>query len=100
MVVVPLVNWHVGSVLLVAKPMVVGLPTVGVTMTVRIVCAEGPLQPLAVTRISTKPEKPLVQVTTPAEEIVPAAALLSDQVKPVLLVAVVAYVVVVVPLVS
>ena len=60
------------------------------TLTVRVVCAEGPLQPLAVTWTSTEPENSLAQVTTPAEEMVPAAILLSVQLKFVLLVAVVA----------
>lgn len=88
--VVPLVNWQVGSV-----PanivMAVGAPTVGVILTVRMTCADGPLQPFAVTRISTVPEKPLAQAMIPvAGSIVPAKALLSDQLKPVLFVAVVA----------
>jgi hypothetical protein len=99
-VVVPLVSWQVGS-----DPdetvIAVGVPTVGVTLTVRITWAEGPLQPLAVTWILTLPENPFAQVITPVDAfIVPARALLTDQLKPVLFVAVVAYVVVVVPFVS
>ena len=67
------------------------MPTVGVTVTVRTVCAEGPLQPLAVTWISTVPENPVAHVITPVVGfIVPASTLLSDQLNPVLLVAVVA----------
>ena len=88
-VVVPSVSWQVGWV----PPdsvIVVGVPTVGVTFTVLITCADGLLQPLAVTLISTLPEKPSAQVIIPLEEpIDPADPLLSDQLKPVLLVAVV-----------
>ena len=47
-VVVPFVSWHEGSVP--AEIVItVGVPTVGVILTVRVSCAEGPLQPLAVT---------------------------------------------------
>src|SRR6476469_5454684 len=78
-----------------------GVPTVGVIFTVRTVCADGPLHPFAVTRISTEPEKPFAHVITPVDALIePAAALLNDQLKPVLFVAVVAYVVVVVPFVN
>jgi hypothetical protein len=81
--------------------MVVGVPTVGVTVTVRVVAAEGPLQPLAVTEMVAEPEYPFVHVITPEVAfMVPAPAGLTDQLKPVLFAAVVAYVVVVVPLVS
>ena len=77
----------------------VGVPTGSDMFTVRITCVEGPLQPLAVTWIFTLPEKPFAQVITPVVGlIVPASALLIVQLKPVLFVAVVAYVVVVVPL--
>jgi hypothetical protein len=70
---------------------VVGVPTVGVMVTVLVTCAEGPLHPLAVTWIFTVPEKPLAQVITPVvAPMVPADGLLSDQLKPVLFVAVVA----------
>jgi hypothetical protein len=48
----------------------------------------------------TDPENPLAHVITPAELIEPADGLLRDQLKPVLFVAVVEYVVVVVPLIS
>jgi hypothetical protein len=69
----------------------VGVPTVGVMLTVRVTWAEGPLHPLAVTLISTVPENPLFHVITPEEALIdPAAALLIDQLKLVLLVAVVA----------
>jgi hypothetical protein len=78
----------------------VGVPTVGVTLTALTTCVEGPLHPLAVTCILTGPENPLAQVITPAEVIEPAALLLSDQLKPVLFVAVVAYVVWVAPFVN
>ena len=70
-------------------------------VTVLITCADGPLQPLAVTWIFTLPENPLAQVMTPVEPLMlPAEELLRLQLKPVLFVAVVAYVVVVVPLVN
>ena len=47
-VVVPFVSWQVGSVP--AETVIaVGVPTVGVMLTERITCDEGPLQPLAVT---------------------------------------------------
>ena len=99
-VVVPFVSWQVGSVP--AETVIaVGVPTVGVTVTVRIVWADGPLHPLAVTWISTDPEKPFAQVITPVvAPMLPASGLLMLQLKPVLFVAVVAYVVVVVPFVS
>jgi hypothetical protein len=62
----------------------------GFTVTVFLTKAEGPLQPIAVTWISTVPENPLAHVITPVEaSILPAAALLKDQLNPVLLVAVV-----------
>lgn len=77
-----------------------GVPTESVTDMVLITCAEGPLHPFAVTCILTDPENPLAQVITPKEFILPAAPLLKDQFNPVLFVAVVAYVVVVVPLVN
>ena len=100
MVVVPFVNWQAGSEP-VATVIAVGVPTVGVITIVLLVCAEGPLQPLAATLISTEPEKPFAQVITPVIVfITPAALLLTDQLKPVLFVAVVAKAVVVVPLVS
>ena len=77
----------------------VGTPTVLVTFIERTTCAEGPLQPFAVTCISTLPVKPLAQVITPvAASIEPAAELLKVQLNPVLFVAVVEYVVVVMPL--
>ena len=64
---------------------------VGAIVAVLTTCAEGPLQPPAVTCISTEPENPLVHVITPVTaSIEPAAALFIDQLKPVLLVAVVA----------
>ena len=87
--VVPLVSWQVGSTP--AETVIaVGVPTVGVIVTVRITCAEGPLQPFAVTCMLTVPEKPLVQVMTPVvAPILPANPLLKLQLKPVLFVAVV-----------
>jgi hypothetical protein len=66
-----------------------GVPTVGLMDTARLTIAEGPLHPLAVTRIFTEPEKPFAQVITPDELMLPADALLTDQLKPVLLLAVV-----------
>jgi hypothetical protein len=85
-VVVALINWQVGGV----PDMEPGVLTVGVTNTVFETCAEGPLQPLAVTLISTEPEKPFAHVITPVTEfMVPADALLTDQLKPVLFEAVV-----------
>ena len=97
-VVVPFVSWHVGSPTAV---MAVGVPTVGVIFTVRFTIDDGPLQPLAVTWISTVPEKPFAQVITPVPALIaPARALLKLQLNPVLFVAVVEYVVVVVPFVS
>jgi hypothetical protein len=96
-VVVPLGNWQVGCApaeIVIA----VGVPTVGVIFTVLTTWVEGPLHPLAVTRISTEPENPFAHVITPVEALIdPAAALFNDQLKSVLFVAVVAYVVVVVP---
>ena len=63
----------------------------GFTFTDLIICAEGPLQPFAVTCMLTVPEKPLVQVMTPVvAPILPANPLLRLQLKPVLFVAVVA----------
>jgi len=70
-----------------------GMPAVfvGAIVTALTTCAEGPLQPLAVTRTSTEPENPFVHVITPvAASIEPAAELLNDQLNPVLSVAVVA----------
>ena len=60
------------------------------TFTVLVTCNDGPLQPLAVTRISTDPKKPFAQVIKPVvKPITPAAGLLKLQLKPVLFVAVV-----------
>ena len=88
--VVPFTSWQVGSVPAETE-IAVGVPTVGVTVTVRIVCADGPLQPFATTWMFTAPENPLAHVIRPVvAPIVPAAGLLNDQVKLVLLVAVVA----------
>ena len=65
------------------------------TVTVLVTIGDGPLHPLAVTRISTDPENPFVQVITPVVAfILPADGLLRLQLKLVLLVAVVEYVVV------
>ena len=88
--VVPLVNWQVGS--LPAEIVIaVGVPTVGVMVTVLIIIVEGPLQPLAVTWIFTVPEKPFAQVIIPlVAPMLPATPLLKLQLKPVLFVAVVA----------
>ena len=88
--VVPFVSWHVGSV-----PddtvIAVGVPTVGVIITERVTADEGPLQPLAVTDMVAVPEYPFVHVITPLVAfIVPAPTGKTDQLKPVLLVAVVA----------
>jgi hypothetical protein len=56
-----------------------------------ITCDEGPLQPLAVTWISTEPENPFAHVITPVvAPMLPADPLLKVQLEPVLLVAVVA----------
>jgi hypothetical protein len=98
-VVVPFVSWHAGS--LPADTVTgVGMPTLGVTFTVLVLIVDVP-QPVAVTWIFTLPENPLAQVITPVEATIePADPLLSDQLKPVLLAAVVEYVVVVVPFVS
>jgi hypothetical protein len=63
-VVVPLVNWQLGSVpdeIVIA----VGLPTVGVTVTVVVAAADGPLHPFAVTPTVAVPEKPGAQLTVP-----------------------------------
>ena len=69
----------------------VGVPTVGLIVTLRVTIAEGPLHPLAVTDMMAVPEYPFVQVITPLVAfIVPAPAGDTDQLKPVLLVAVVA----------
>ena len=84
------VSWQPGSV---PADMViaVGVPTVGVTTTERVTAAEGPLQPVAVTDIVAVPEYPFAQVITPDTAfITPAPAGSTDQLKPVLLVAVVA----------
>jgi hypothetical protein len=89
-VVVPLVNWQTGSVpadIVIA----VGVLTVGIITTVRVTIADGPLHPLAVARISTVPENPFDHVITPVvAPMLPAEPLLKVQLKPVLLVAVVA----------
>jgi hypothetical protein len=45
--------------------MAVGVPTVGVTVTVVEPDADGPLQPFAVTLIVATPEKPGAHVTVP-----------------------------------
>ena len=88
--VVPLVSWQVGSAPA-ETVMAVGVPTEGVILTVRITCAEGPLQPFAVTCIFTEPENPFAQVITPVVALIaPARTLLTDQLYPVLFVAVVA----------
>ena len=68
---------------------------------VRLTVADGPLQPLAETRILTEPENPLVQVTRLVPIVVvldrvPAAGLLKLQLYPEAKAAVVLYVVVVV----
>jgi hypothetical protein len=69
----------------------VGVPTLGVTVTVRVTCEEGPLQPLAVTWIFTVPENPLAQVIIPVvAPMFPAKPLFRLQLNAVLLVAVVA----------
>jgi len=87
---VPLVSWQVGS-MPADTVIAVGVPTVGVILTVLITCAEGPLQPLAVTWMLTVPENPLAQVMIPVvAPMLPAAPLLRLQLKPVLFVAVVA----------
>jgi hypothetical protein len=71
------------------------------TVIVRIISEDGPLHPLAVTEMIAVPEKPLDQVIIPLVAfIVPAPTGDTDQLNPVLLFAVVAYVVVVVPLVN
>ena len=57
------------------------------TVTTRVTGAEGPLHPLAVTIMVAIPEKPFVQVITPDELMVPASAGMTDQLKPVLLLA-------------
>ena len=68
----------------------VGVPTAGIIFTVLNTCEEGPLQPLAVTWMSTLPEKPLAHDIDPVTGfITPAAELLNDQLKPVLFVALV-----------
>jgi hypothetical protein len=67
------------------------MPTVGITVTVRVTCKDGPLQPLAVTWIFTVPENPLAQVIIPVvAPMLPAEPLLKLQLNPVLFVAVVA----------
>src|SRR5512140_1437381 len=69
----------------------IGVPTVGVTTTERVTAAEGPLHPFAVTLIVAVPEYPFAQVITPVIAfITPAPAGSTDQLKPVLLAAVVA----------
>ena len=88
--VAPLVSWQEGSTP--AKIVItVGVPTVGVTLTVLVTIEDGPLQPLAVTWMLTLPENPLAQVMTPVvAPMLPAEGLLRLQLNPVLLVAVVA----------
>ena len=85
-----MVSWHDGWVpddIVIA----VGVPTVGVTITLRVTADEGPLQPLAVTEIVAVPEYPFAQVMTPLVALItPAPTGKTDQLKPVLLVAVVA----------
>ena len=87
---VPFVSWQVGSVpanMVIA----VGVPTVSPMVTVLVTIEDGPLQPLAVTWMSTDPENPLVQVMIPVvAPMLPAEGLLRLQLNPVLLVAVVA----------
>ena len=85
-----MINWQVGSIP--AEIVIgVGVPTVGVILTVWIICADGPLHPLANTWMLTLPENPFAQVITPVVVLIdPARALLSDQLKPALLAAVVA----------
>ena len=59
---------------------VAGVPTVDITVTVLVTWAEGPLQPFAVTCMSTLPENPLVQVIIPVvAPMLPAKSLLNDQ---------------------
>jgi hypothetical protein len=85
-----LVIWQVGS-LPARIEIAVGVPTVGVMLTVLETIADGPLQPLAVTWISTVPKKPLAHVITPVDaSMLPAEELLMLQLNPVLFVAVVA----------
>ena len=85
--VVPLVNWHVGS-LPADIVIAVGVPTVGITVTVLTTCVDGPLQPFAVTWILTDPKNPLDQAITPVvAPMLPAAGLLILQLNPVLLLA-------------
>ena len=99
--VVPLESWHVGS-LPADIAMAVGVPTAGVMCTLLIVIGDGPLQPVAVTWMLTFPEKPFAHVITPVVALIdPAKALDNDQLYgPVTSVAMVEYVVVVVPFVS
>ena len=67
-----------------------GIPTVGATVIVRVVCDDGPLHPLAVTCMITVPENPSAHVITPVVALMmPALASLMDQFNPVLLLAVV-----------
>ena len=49
---------------------VLGVPTVGVTVTVVLADAEGPLHPFAVTLTVATPVNPAAQVTTPPDEMV------------------------------
>jgi hypothetical protein len=80
--------WHLVDV---APIINTGVPTVGVTVTVRVTCEDGPLQPLAVTCMSTVPENPFAQVIIPVvAPMFPAEPLLRLQLNPVLFVAVVA----------
>jgi hypothetical protein len=94
-VVVPLVNWQVGSV-----PAVTvigeGVLTVGTTFTVLVTGVTGALHPLATTEMVAIPEKPSAQVIIPDGLIVPAPGGDTDQVRPVWFDALVTYVVVVV----
>ena len=66
-----------------------GVVTDGLTVINLETGVDAPLQPLATTLTFTVPVNPLAQVKTPEELIIPAAELSMDQVKLVLLVAVV-----------
>ena len=87
---VPVVSSHEGS-LPEAIVIVVGLLTVGVITTAREMSVEGPLHPLACTKMVALPENPLAHVITPVLALIePAPAGDLVQMKLVLLVAVVA----------
>ena len=84
------VAWHKVVVPLGA----LGIPTVGVTVTLVLAATDGPLQPLAVTLMVAVPLNVLLQVTVPVvlpPLIVPAVLGLMDQVYPVALDALAAY---------